>query len=86
MASTAVSQAGALKATCEDDPMTADTIQPIPAASLRAAYQALAERVGLLAPGQELSAELLAYGQAASRMGADIRQAATPAREWACPI
>jgi len=62
--------------------MTEDTINPAHAASRRAAYQALAERVGLLAPGEALSAELLAYGEAASRMGAD----ASLARKWACPI
>ena len=53
-----------------DDPNIPVPTQP---ESPRAIYQALAERLGVLAPGAPLPDELLAFAEAVARMGAQGR-------------
>ena len=61
---------------------TAPIVKPMIAGSLPAAYQALAQRLRLLAPGDDLAAGLLVYAEATSQS-----PAVSPlARKWACPI
>jgi len=53
--------------------MPEDTHIPLPAApeSARAAFQALAERVGVLAPGSPLSEELMKFAEGVLQLAAE---------------
>ncbi|WPH22551.1 aminoglycoside phosphotransferase [Variovorax paradoxus] len=53
--------------------MPEDTNIPLPAApeSPRAAFQALAERVGVLAPGAPLSEELMKFAEGVLQLAAE---------------
>jgi formate dehydrogenase maturation protein FdhE len=55
--------------------MPQDPNIPLPATpeSPRAAYQALAERLGVLAPGAPLTDELLAFAEAVAKMAIEAR-------------
>jgi hypothetical protein len=55
--------------------MPEDPSIPVPAnlASTRAVYQALAQRLGVLAPGETLSDELMAFAEEVARLAREGR-------------
>jgi len=60
--------------------MPEDSSIPVPAAPLssRATYQALAERLGVLAPGAPLSDELFAFAEEVARRAASRQEPKDP--------